>query len=149
MDMDMAEVFDFRFPSQCSTPLFAVVCFCCLFLLLSKPAELFASVCSVYGSYATAFLLVPLSSRLSLIRVCRQEPSLAILFSIFEGTLYEFEFSSCEQRNDIQKFFDICMIYGNAYANASAMVFYGRSNACLVAVDSKYSELWISLLQWK
>ena len=41
------------------------------------------------------------------------------------------------------------MIYGNAYANASAMVFYGRSNAFLVAVDSKYSELWISLLQWK
>lgn len=95
------------------------------------------------------FFTYPLSSRLSLIRVCRQEPSLAILFSIFEGTLYEFEFFSCEQRNDIQKFFDICMIYGNAYANASAMVFYGRSNACLVAVDSKYSELWISLLQWK
>ena len=45
--------------------------------------------------------------------------------------------------------FDICMIYGNAYANASAMVFYGRSNAFLIAVDSEYSELWISLLQWK
>lgn len=88
MDMDMAEVFDFRFPSQCSTPLFVVVCFCCLFLLLSKPAGLFASVCSVYGSYATAFLLVPLSSRLSLIRVCRQEPSLAILFFLFGGKLF-------------------------------------------------------------
>ena len=59
MDMDMAEVFNFRFPFAMLYPLFVVVCFCCLFLLLSKPAGLFASVCSVYGSYATAFLLVP------------------------------------------------------------------------------------------
>jgi hypothetical protein len=49
---------------------------------------LFASVCSVYGSYATAFFTYPLSSRLSLIRVCRQEPSLAILFFLFGGKLF-------------------------------------------------------------
>ena len=95
MDMDMAEVFDFRFPSQCSTPClwwfaFVVFSFCCQSQLSCLLAcALFMEVMRLL------FYLSP--SRLSLIRVCRQEPSLAILFSFFGGTLYESEFSTASK----------------------------------------------------
>lgn len=96
MDMDMAEVFNFRFPSQCSTPClwwfaFAVFSFCCQ----SQLSCLLAFV--LFMEVMRLLFTCPLSSRLSLIRVCRQEPSLAILFSFFGGTLYESEFSTASK----------------------------------------------------
>lgn len=94
MDMDMAEVFDFRFPSQCSTPClwwfaFVVFSFCCQSQLSCLLAcALFMEVMRLLF-YLSPFFTSLTNTSLS----AGTEPRHPVFLFLFGGkTLYEFEF---------------------------------------------------------